>query len=270
MGEEASTDEVAQEQPFTKSRLVRGGVIGLVALMVLGLAGVGLREQLTSARVSNAENKWLGGQLFFRGDAQLQTGNMGTIVPYLSGTTNPNRYLGDLKVTGFVSVYSSEVNAQNGQAYQQIMWNLYGVDPRCSPPSRAITVGTPPVADSLEHANSCGIHIHQATSCAEEAGPHYYNKANTAFSHDVWHAVNYNAFETYFNGVKGWNEDHTITNAQGGTTIVTGLGLQQVQGHVIIVHDFDGTKIACGVLQTTGGGNPWRPDMTLAPTPAPR
>jgi len=273
--EEASTEEVTQEQSVSHHRLLRGGVIaGLgVALVVLGLAGFHYRGQLSPAQVNAAQGK-LGGQLMFHGDPQLCTGNMNSIVPYLQGTTNRARYIASstgetYNVMGFVQVYSSvtsQLEDPNGEAYTQLFWNLYNVDPRCSPANIEIS----PLRDVIRQPASCGIKIHEAMSCSVPAGNPYWNEKKVP--ENVWLTSKYNSFQQYFDGIHGHNvaQDAPLNTAQGGITIQTGLGLQELQNHVLIVYDYDGLMIACGPLVTTGGTNPYMVDLTLAPTPAPR
>jgi len=234
--------------------------------MVVGLAGAGLRAQLTSANVSNTEQKNFGGQLFFQENAQLITGNMNTIVPYLAGTASSKRYDGHMKVTGYAQVFSSEINAQDKTAFQQVLWNFYDVDPQCNPPDLSINAHN----HQLNVPNSCAVWIDKVQSCSEESLGPLYNHG--VLQNNPWQATAYNAFQQYWNGITGFNNEATqpINTAQGGTTIVTGLGMQQVQNHALIIHNYAGKPIACGMLTTAGGTIPWTPDLTLAPTPTPR
>merc|ERR1712232_396460 len=161
---------------------------------------------------------------------------------------------------------SSEVNAQDKTAFQQVLWNLYGVDERCNPPDMSINAQT----HLLTHKDSCAIRIDKVMSCTKEAEGPYFNEAG--LPNDPYQGTAYNSFKQYWNGITGYfnSGDRPIDTAQGGTTIVTGLGLQQIQGHALIIHDYEGRKIACGQLTTAGGTNPSIPDLTLAPTPTPR
>jgi len=267
-----AADETAQNQ---SNRYLRGGVIGLASLMALGLAGLGLRGQLTVASVGNIENKNFGGQLFLQEGAQLITGNMDSIGPALN-------YAGLLKVRGFISVFSQEVSAGGGagtssQAYQQILWNLYGVDPRCVAPNREIlpkTVGPNALPARLKYPDSCLITINQGTSCFAPPGEKYFDGA--AFPHgsdgkpvNIYSSNTYSAFKQYHNGISGYDQATPIVTAQGGTTLRTGLGIQQIQGHVVMIHDYEGNAIACGKLTTAGNTNPSYVSLTLAPTPPP-
>merc|ERR1712228_411025 len=99
------------------------------------------------------------------------------------------------------------------------------------------------------------------TSCDKPAGKPYWNQK--LVPQDVWATSKYNTFQQYFNGILGYSHggNDPIVTAQGGITVQTGLGLQEIQNHVLIIHDYDGTRIACGQLVTTGGTNPFLPGL---------
>ena len=107
---------------------------------------------------------------------------------------------------------------------QTFTFSLDGVDPACS-------------SGAGGAANSCGIHIHAGTSCAEDALGHYYSTAS-----DPWSAVAYTADEA--------------DQAQGTFSVETGLAASEIDGHTFIIHAFDGSRIACAVMTagSNGGG----------------
>ena len=107
---------------------------------------------------------------------------------------------------------------------QTFTFSLDGVDPACS-------------SGAGGAANSCGIHIHAGTSCAEDALGHYYSTAS-----DPWSAVAYTADEA--------------DQAQGTFSVETGLAASEIEGHTFIIHAFDGSRIACAVMTagSIGGG----------------
>lgn len=86
--------------------------------------------------------------------------------------------------------------------------------------------------------NGCGIHIHVGTSCmnASSIGGHYWNEL--IFGHDVdpWIPLKYTS-DAY-----GRAED--IIHMYGGN----GFDASDNNYHTIVLHDANGTRIACGVL----------------------
>merc|ERR1719203_337211 len=82
-------------------------------------------------------------------------------------------YEGDLKVQGPLFVTGAGVG---DSAAQILSWSLVRVDPRCK-------------TGAGERKNSCGIHIHEGTSCADDALDHLWNE--TTFRKDPWSAVGY-------------------------------------------------------------------------------
>ena len=135
-------------------------------------------------------------------------------VPYFS-------YSGNLQVSGSIDPITTSHLAV---ATQTFTFSLDGVDPACS-------------SGAGGAANSCGIHIHAGTSCAEDALGHYYSTAS-----DPWSAVAYTADEA--------------DQAQGTFSVETGLAASEIDGHTFIIHAFDGSRIACAVMTagSIGGG----------------
>jgi len=75
--------------------------------------------------------------------------------------------------------------------------------------------------------NSCGIHIHAGMTCAE-AGAHFYNA-----SEDPWATVIY-----------------TASSGQGKNVVVkTGKTQMDNKGRAFVVHDVDGVRVACAILE---------------------
>ena len=93
-------------------------------------------------------------------------------------------------------------------------------------------------ADS-EAANSCGVHIHLGTACDGDAGGHYYDDELVAS--DPWGSITY----------------VTAAFPPSDTTdsVDTGYTEADLVGRTLIIHDYNGGRIACALL--------------TAPTPAP-
>jgi len=78
--------------------------------------------------------------------------------------------------------------------------------------------------------NSCGIHIHEGTSCAENALGHYWNK--TTHTADAWSSISYRW---------GWWQLWSVP-------VRTGFESTDVSGHALIVHDYEGKRVGCGIV----------------------
>jgi hypothetical protein len=81
-----------------------------------------------------------------------------------------------------------------------------------------------------ESAISCGMHIHEGTSCDEAAGGLFFAEE----VENPWLDVFYTATPE--------------GSASGFATIMTGLAVEEVVGKVFVVHDYAGTFIACSVI----------------------
>ena len=129
-------------------------------------------------------------------------------------------YTGTLAVAGEISSIASQGTTQTFSIA------LFGVDTRCVPgPGTA--------------ANSCGVHIHP--TCTANAGGHYYTGAVTT---DPWTNINYATGQA------------AATPANGGTmvgtySVNTGATSAQIAGKSFLVHDYDGNRIACGIIGQT-------------------
>lgn len=115
-------------------------------------------------------------------------------------------YTGTLNVRGTVNV---QTRSLNDGVYN---FNLTGADPAC-------TAAMP---------NACGVHIHVGTDCtnATAIGGHLYNEE--IFAKDPWTRARY-----------------TSGSPNTNNSIVTGLPADQLLGHVLVVHDAAGARIAC-------------------------
>jgi hypothetical protein len=104
-----------------------------------------------------------------------------------------------------------------------ITYDLVGIDSACSVPD-------------VVWANSCGIHIHEGTSCADTTGPggHYYDQS--AYSTDPWAKIDYEA--PYISG----------TTASGHVSVKFGYTFAQSVGHVLVVHDRSGGRATCAEI----------------------
>lgn len=102
---------------------------------------------------------------------------------------------------------------------QTFSYVLAGVDPACS-------------GGAGDAANSCGVHVHSGTSCSADALGHFFKGDVKA---DPWATLAY------------------VATAQGTTagseTVETGATQEEVEGLTFIVHAYDGSRIACAILQ---------------------
>jgi hypothetical protein len=102
---------------------------------------------------------------------------------------------------------------------------VLGVDPACATgPNTTIS------------ANSCGIHIHEGTSCTADALGHYYADNGMA---DPWGAGAY----------------YTILGVYASAQIYlyTGLTNADITGKVVVVHDHSGGRTHCAPIQAPPG-----------------
>ena len=147
-------------------------------------------------------------------------------------------YDGPLATTGMVTVTTSGTT-------QTLEYSLTGVDNYC-----AVHVSGP-------DDNSCGIHIHSGTTCADDAGGHYYDDGT--ITNDPWAIVEYGGHGT------------TSGTAIGTASVETGLLSSELEGRTLIVHGYDGGRIACALLAgpPTPGPTPSPGNPTRRPTPKP-
>lgn len=125
-------------------------------------------------------------------------------------------YEGDLsQVAGSVQL------GQDEEGTQVIFFDLANVDPNCDGASENLV------------DNACGIHVHEGTSCDDALG-HYYSSDLAA---DPWATVRYVVSDASSGIATGQN-----------VRVTTGKTLFDMEGRVFLVHDFDGNRIACGLL----------------------
>jgi hypothetical protein len=88
--------------------------------------------------------------------------------------------------------------------------------------------------------NSCGLHIHEGKTCtnATEIAGHYYDNATLRV--DPWLKT------MYVSDDKG--------KATGATTVAFGYSYALSVGRAVIVHDQNGTRMACAIIPGTGTG----------------
>ena len=136
-------------------------------------------------------------------------------------------YEGSLAVAGTVTVTTS------GTA-QTLVYSLSGTDISCA-------------GGAGDAGDSCGVHVHSGTTCDVDVAGHYYDE-ETVFT-DPWGSI------AYIGGVGA--------SAGAGTTdsVETGLTSFELVGRTLIVHGYDGGRIACALLTA--------PAPTSMPTPAP-
>jgi hypothetical protein len=125
----------------------------------------------------------------------------------------PNFNLTNFSVEGSVGPITSELTKQT------FSYSLTGLDTQCSSGPGTI-------------ANSCGIHFHEGSTCTDPAMPpggHMYNMTS-----DPWLNVAYTS--------------DAAGEAEGEVSVETGYFFEGVEGKTVVVHDYDGTRIACAVI----------------------
>jgi Cu/Zn superoxide dismutase len=91
----------------------------------------------------------------------------------------------------------------------------------------------------VEASVSGGIHIHEGVSCATTSDPggHYF----PGMSSDPWSSTTYESNADGLAGVNFKVDSFSLA------------GTNPVAGRVVVVHDSSGTRVACGVLESTVG-----------------
>jgi len=139
-------------------------------------------------------------------------GLIGDGTEYLADLSAYPDYSGNLSISGSVVVAST----YDGSAELRVTCDLSG----------------------LETSTSGGVHIHNGTSCSDAnyVGGHYYNS-------------------TYTNGTDPWTDMVWESDSDGNssTTFVvdTGYEIEDNLGRALVIHDNAGTRISCGVLEST-------------------
>jgi endonuclease/exonuclease/phosphatase family metal-dependent hydrolase len=139
--------------------------------------------------------------------------------PKIEDLGKAQQYTGDLDISGSVSLQFVDTDSV------VVNYDLSGIESACSTAS-----GAP---------NSCGIHIHAGTSCADATaqGGHYYDK--TTITADPWAAITYSA-----------NVDGSKSKGTTGK-IAYGYNSASTFGHVFIVHDHSGGRVTCAPIVDT-------------------
>lgn len=157
-------------------------------------------------------------------------------VPYY--TYDTTAYGGALRVAGTVGPMitqavgvSSSAFKLRGMPAQSFAYDLTGVDPACA-------------AGPTSAPNSCGIHVHEGTSCEVDALGHYYTPAAAP---DPWLYVAYTS-----------TADGRAAGAVTG--VASGYPSSKLVGRTVLIHDRSGARVACALL--TEGTHPqcgrWR------------
>ena len=120
-------------------------------------------------------------------------------------------YAGALATEGVMAVISS------GDT-QTLSWKLSGLDTRCN--------------ETCTAANCCGVHIHVGKTCSDASsiGGHYWTTNGT----DPWLTVMYNTT--------------SMPALETNLAVVTGASGEDVSGRAMVIHDYDGARIACGLI----------------------
>jgi len=134
-------------------------------------------------------------------------------------------YTGNFRVSGEVTLTDFE---RGSGIYNFLQYELDGTDSDC------IVSGDAP--------NSCGVHVHSGTSCdvASDVGGHYYVKDGR---NDPWKPI------TYFS-LGGRAHAFTVP-------VETGFTTSDLDGRAIVVHDYDGGRIGCGILRPHVFSSAW-------------
>lgn len=84
-----------------------------------------------------------------------------------------------------------------------------------------------------------GVHIHTGTSCEDATlvGGHYWDAGVNETNPDPWTA-------TY--GAVYSSDEHGL--AKGSFDLNSGYGLEENNGHAVVVHADDGSRVGCGIL----------------------
>lgn len=143
----------------------------------------------------------------------------GVVVPKLLLATDlvPYwKYNGPHKVSGHMTVQAYGAGRGAGQI---LGWTMMNADPACRGGA-----SHPPWA--------CGILIHKGTTCAGDAGDPYFQAGANPTTLAAKYIVNGNLKKSTANGKH----------------LATGLTNDKILGHVVVVYDSQGARIACGVL----------------------
>ena len=135
-------------------------------------------------------------------------------------TLHATRSIASLQIVVLQVVAGSIGPMTTNGVTQSFSYSLTGVDPLCA-------------NGAGEAGNSCGVHIHVGSSCASDAGGHYYTGIVTS---DPWTNVGYTS---------------TAGGAAQGTAIVTTGGIgSDVEGRAFVVHNHAGARIGCAIISS--------------------
>lgn len=133
------------------------------------------------------------------------------VAPIATGFVPYFNYAGNLSVSGLVTVASEGLLHYGSYTFE-------GLDPDCA-------------GGAGDLANSCGIHIHSGMTCTGDAAGHFWTGNVTS---DPWINIAY----TYTPGY-----------TTGTFELITGAYEEGLLGRAFVVHAYDGSRIACAILQ---------------------
>ncbi|CAE7488097.1 unnamed protein product [Symbiodinium natans] len=125
---------------------------------------------------------------------------------------------------GGLPLTAGGVKVESDDTTQKLSWLFtHGLDPRCD-------------ESTCTAANCCGVHIHEGMTCsdADAIGGHYWNK--DAHSEDPWKNVRY--------VIQG-----SMPSAVNDIMVTTGYGAEDINGRAVVVHDYDGARIGCAIIE---------------------
>lgn len=103
--------------------------------------------------------------------------------------------------------------------------------------------------DPVRTPNSCGTHVHSGTSCMGGKyvqGGHWYDLSTAGEGEDPWGTVGYPATDA-------------AGTAMFGRCVATGFPAGGALDKPFIVHEKDGGRVLCGMLEAYAGGEAWHP-----------
>lgn len=109
-------------------------------------------------------------------------------------------------------------------------WDLTGADANC---------GFAPLPNG-QISNDCGVHIHTKNSCDEDAGPHFWKPEG---ADDPWTNIHYTVSAALKRSVTTLG-----MSIAKRVHINAGITMDDALGRAVVIHDIDGTRIACGIL----------------------
>jgi len=153
----------------------------------------------------------------------MACGNVGPISLKINGMVPFYNYHGP---NNFVqgSVLLNAVRGADYAAKQVVRYKFSYVDFRCH---QGAAAGV---------ANSCGVSIYTGKSCSEDPGQHFWNVSY--YNEDPWTPVSY----------KTISGEIGVGTVQQTSEVLTGLDMAEMIGRALVVHDFDGQGISCGIL----------------------